>query len=172
MPDYWIDSSVYVSSRRGILAFDIAPRFWNYLHEFGLRGRVASPREVYVELQRHFGPQDDLIVWLRAREDTYLKIPTPNVQEQFSQIADYLVARYTPYQAQEFLRGADPWLVAHSVEEGGLIVTNEVPSQEPNPSRSTGLIDTKVKIPNVARAFGANTVSLTQMLRNLGVNDL
>ena len=64
------------------------------------------------------------------------------------------------------------WEIAHAIVSGGRVVTNEGRGNEPGPNRNSGLIDTKVRIPNVARHFGIATVSLPTMLRALGVNDL
>ena len=172
MPDYWIDSNIFIMARRGVLTFDIAPRFWSHLDTLGQAGRISSPLEVYNELNTHFPSSDPLITWVQARVNSHFTPPHNAVQTQFTRVSNHVIRRYTPSQVDEFLGGADPWLIAHAIESGGSVVTNETPTQEPGPNRNTGLIDTKVKIPNVCRHFGVATVSLSAMLRALGVNDL
>ena len=172
MPEFWIDSNIFMMARRGVFAFDISPRFWNHLDNFARSGRVSSPIEVYNELHNHFDSRDILIRWIRVRSDSHFEVAADPVQNQVTQIADYVIERYSRHQVDEFLRGADPWLIAHAAVSGGQIVTNERKTDEPNPNRTTGLMDCKIKIPNIGYFFGVSTTSLTGMLRGLGVNDL
>ena len=172
MPDFWIDANIYMMARRGILAFDIAPRFWNHLDHFARAGRIASPIEVCVELNNHFDSRDILIRWLRVRVNSHFAEADNFAQDYFTQIADHVIGRYSRAHADKFLTGADPWLIAHAIASGGRIVTNERPTREPGPNRNTGLIDTKVQIPNIGNHFGIASVPMITMLRDLGINDL
>ena len=135
-------------------------------------GHISSPVEVYDELNRKLRPGDSRRTWIRERRNSHFTAANEAVQVQFSRVSDYVRRRYTSLQSDEFISGADPWLIAHALVSGGSIVTNETLSQEPGPNRNTGLIDTRVKIPNVAHHFGIETVSLPIMLRAMGVNDL
>lgn len=172
MPEFWIDSNIYIRSKDGILALDIAPRFWGHLVRLADAGRTSSPIQVYGELLRHSSDGDLFDVWVKRFRNSLFTEPTAAALGQMELIIEYVMGRYTEFQATKFLGEADPWLIAHAVASGARIVTNEISSTEPRPNQITGLIDTKVRIPNVGRHFGIATVSLPTMLRALGVNDL
>lgn len=171
MPDFWIDSDVLISAKDGLLAFDIAPRFWVSFDAHVLAGHVSSPSKVYDELTTEFH-DDELAAWARERKDTHFVEPDDAVQASFTQIADYVLGIYAQAFADLFLDGADPWLVAYAMTHGGRVITLETMANLPNPNRQTGRIDSRVKIPNICSQFGVQIASLPQMLRELGVNDL
>lgn len=171
MPDFWIDSDVLISAKDGSLAFDIAPRFWISIDTHVHAGCISSLIKVYDELTTEFH-DDELAAWARERKETHFVVPDDAVQASFTQIADYVLAIYAQAFADPFLDGADPWLVACAMTRGGRVVTLETMASLPNPDRRTGLINAKVKIPNICIQFGIQPASLPQMLRGLGVNDL
>ena len=171
MPDFWLDSDVLISAKNGLLAFDIAPRFWAALDCHFEAVRISSPVMVYEELTSNYH-QDELADWARARRATHFTDANEQTQEQFTHIADYVVSAYEPAFAEAFLDCADPWLIAYAVCLGGVVVTGEAFGNLPNPNRRTGLIGARVKIPNVCARFNVQVVSLAGMLRALGVTDL
>ena len=172
MPDYWLDSSIYIRSRGGVLALDIAPRFWSHLVRLASTGRISSPVEVRDELLRHSDAGDPFNAWVMRHRNSLFASADATVEQQKWLVDEYVNRRYIQTHAARFRRGADPWLIAYAIASGGSIVTNETLTVEPGPNRNTGLIDTKPQIPNVARNFGATVASLPTMLRALGVNDL
>jgi len=171
MVDFWLDSDVQINAKEGELAFDIAPRFWANLDYHVAAGRVSSPVKVYEELTTEFH-DDELAAWARARKDTHYLPPDDAVYAALTRVADYVVATYAKAFADTFLDGADPWLVAYAMAYGGSVVTRETTANQPNPSRATNRVESKVKIPNICHHFGVRLVSLSDMLRELGVNDL
>ena len=172
MSEFWIDSNIYLRSRFGVLALDIAPRFWDHLANFGSVGRISSPVEVYNELLRNSLDGDQFNTWVKQHRNSLFTDINDNAQRNWGLISDYVERTYATNNAMEFMAGADPWLIAHAIESRGRIVTNESVTREPGHSQNTGLIDTKVRIPNVAQQFGVTRISLPDMLRALGVNDL
>ena len=171
-PPFWLDSNILVASQRGILAIDIAPGFWEALQRENLTGRIYSVEEIFQELTNHI--KDDPIMeplwaWSQARRETFFITPGQQESNALTLVNEYVVATYAPASCDEFLRGADPWLVAAAIAHGGSIVTNERPNNPPNPNLVTGLIDTRIKIPNVCRHFRVSTANLPQMMRGLGI---
>ena len=110
--------------------------------------------------------------WARERRNTHFVDPDEAGQASFTPIADYVLVIYSQAFADLFLDGADPWLVAYAMTYGGRVVTLETLASLPNPDRRTGLINSKVKIPNICNHFGVQLATLPEMLRELGVNDL
>ena len=176
MPEYWIDTDVFIQAKNGPYAFDVTPEFWALLDSMNEAGRVASSSLVYRELQR---VKDDLAEWARERrataEDAQLTLgpewarerratsmfvePDPDTQMAFQEVAQHVSERYDPNQAAMFLAAADPWLIAHAMASGGKVVTQETRAGE-NSKR--------VKIPNVCDAFGVESLNMDDMLRELG----
>ena len=160
MPDYWLDSNVFIEGRKGPYGFDIAPRFWSVIDEMVAVGRVSSSTLVYDELT---DVQDDLAAWARARRTAGL-FTQPNipVQEAFREVIEYVAQRFPDNQARRrFLDRADPWVIAHAIAKGGAVVSLE--GRDPDNSQ-------KVKIPNVCGHFHVPCDNTYQMLRDLGVS--
>ena len=100
--------------------------------------------------------------WIRDRRRTDLVVePNENVQLAMREIADYVNVNFPANRAATFLKGADPWVIAHAWATDGVVVTQE--SRVPANS-------TKVKIPNVCDEFGVRPINTYQMLRELGVS--
>jgi len=159
MPEFWLDTDSFITPKNGPYGFDIAPGFWSFLEQKANEGIIASSRLVYDEL--HDGAEDDLRAWADTRKDCgFFVEPDEQVQAACHRIADYVNANYPLHQAAEFLRGADPWVIAHANAHGGKVVTFEVAA--PNSQ--------KPKIPDVGRAFGVEAVNLYEVLRELGAS--
>ena len=159
MPDYWLDSNVFIEGKKGPYGFDIAPRFWELIDELVAEGRISCPVRVYDEL---LDGQNDLSTWDQSRRASGLFMePAEPVQEAFRQVTAYAMQRYPDNQARRrFLDRADPWVVAHAMAQGGKVVSLE----ERHLWSSL-----QVKIPNVGTHFNILCVNTYQMLRELGV---
>lgn len=157
MPEYWIDTNVFIQAKNGPYAFDIAPGFWALLDEMTAEGRIASSTLVRDEL---LVGMDELAEWARERRATSMFIePDLDTQVAFQEVAQHVSDRYDSNQAREFLAAADPWLIAHAIASGGKVVTQETRAGE-NSQR--------VKIPNVCDFFGVESMNMDDMLRELG----
>lgn len=159
MPAFWLDTSVLIRpNREGFYSFALAPTFWETIQRRSANGELSIPREVCNEL---INRGDDLASWAEERENSGLFVdPDQSVQDSLTQVSDYVVANYIDHRAQEFLGGADPWVIAHAIVDGARIVTYET---------SVDLTSTYPKIPNVARAFHIQSVNLFRMLQMLNI---
>ena len=114
---------------------------------------------VYDELVDH--SDDELAAWAKERKASRLFIePDEAVQTHASAIIDYVQAEYETSQAVNFLKGADPWIIAHAMDKGGRVVTMEV--RVPGNSK-------KVKIPNICSEFQVESIEIVRMCRELGL---
>ncbi len=159
MPRFWLDTNVFITPKNSYYSFDIAPGFWTFIDEQAEAGEIAAPALVYDEL---VGKSDDeLAEWARDRRGGPLFVqPSSSVQSALTRVADYVTSRYEPNQAADFLRGADPWVIAHAITQGGRVVTLE----EAVPATSK-----KAKIPNVCAHFHVECASFFETLRALGM---
>jgi hypothetical protein len=158
MPNYWLDADSLITTKNGPYGFDIAPSFWRFVEQKMNAGIVLSSSIVFNELEN--GDEDELFIWARQQKaNGHFVEPDVAVQTVFRQIATYVTQHYPQYQAAEFLRGADAWVIAHAKAYGGRVVSFEVPAPNSN----------KPKIPDVAIRFDIQTINIYQMVRELGI---
>jgi len=157
MAEFWLDTDSLITPSRGPYTFDILPPFWDFLEQKGEEGLVASSELVLVELMEG---DDPLKEWAKEQGVTLFHAPTQAVQERLSEIAERVThnSRFRPHHVAHFLEGADPWVIAHAKASGGRVVTFE--TSDPHSQRP--------KIPDVAREFGVECLTLYQMLAELG----
>lgn len=157
MPDYCLDSNVFIQAKNGPYGMDIVPAFWDWLDSQSEAGVIFSTQLVYDELA---AGDDELADWVKDRRTSGLFITTDeHVQQRFQDIANYIESHYDEVNARTFLAGADPWVVAHALIENAIVVTHE--TLVADNSR-------KVKIPNVCEAFQVDYINPYTMLRDLG----
>jgi hypothetical protein len=73
-------------------------------------------------------------------------------------ISDYVFTRYKQHQALDFSKGADPWVIAHALDDNGIVVTQES-SLRPDAQ--------KARIPDVCKHFDMRCIDGIQMLKDL-----
>ncbi|WP_027568391.1 DUF4411 family protein [Bradyrhizobium sp. URHA0013] len=154
---YCLDSNIFIQAQQGPYAMDIVPGFWKWLDKESDAGRIISCRTVYEEM---VGFGDELATWVKDRDGSpFFMPPDAAVQGAFGPIAGYVVNTYPQHNASEFLKGADPWLIARAQTHGMIVATGE---QLVDPT------STKPKIPNVCKQFGVEYMGPYEMLRQLG----
>lgn len=156
MADYWLDTNVFITPKNTFYAFDFAPGYWTFIEQQGEQGVLAASMMVYDELA---GDQnDELSEWVRAHRECGLFVQLDDaVQTQMGNVADHVQGIYETQHVERFLSGADPWVIAHALNDGGQVVTFE------NKKRPS-----KIKIPNVCDALDVGCTDLYDMLRALG----
>jgi hypothetical protein len=158
-PVYWLDTNVLIEAKNGPYQFDVAPVFWSALETQVSAGRIRVPKMVYEEIVGD-APKDELAKWLKLRKsDGFCVSPSKQVQASFQKLADHVVANYAPPYSFEFLKVADPWIIAHAMESKGVVVTFEVKSL------GTG----RVKIPNICADLDVPRMNLYAMMKALGI---
>jgi hypothetical protein len=154
-PPYWIDSNVLIQAKNGPYDFDRVPQFWTFISKEIENGRIKAPKFVYDELT---GATDWLANWCKQRKkDGLCENASRDVQQAYSDIANYVQANYTAHQAAVFLRGADGWVIAHAMVDGGTVVTHESDKSKKS----------KVKIPAICRQFGVTCLNTYEMNKEL-----
>jgi len=158
---YWLDANVLIEAKDGLYSFEIAGQFWIFLEEQASAGTICSSVQVYAEIMRWEGSEDALMKWAKPRRNSGL-FCTPGrvVQDKMREIGDYVIKTYDkrPAAVGKFLGGADPWIIAHAICDGGTVVSHEARLDK------AALVP---KIPNVCHAFGVGCISLPAMLKTL-----
>ena len=156
MADFWLDTDTFIRSKNEAYGFDLAPGFWKLIDQKAKEGIIASSITVYRELVKG---KDYLAEWTRQRENSGLfVIPNKQVQDQNKLIVSYVNRTYAPHKVQTFLKGADPWMIAHAKVDGGEVVTFETRG------------GSEIKIPDIADEFHVRCINVWDLLRILRVS--
>ncbi len=155
---FWLDCNVFVQAKNLYYAFDLAPGFWLKIMDCSKSGQICCPMMVYTEIAKG---GDDLTEWAtKAKSLDFFTDPDRSVQKQLARVLAHVNAKdkYHPAQAAKFMSGADPWVIAAAMANGGTVVTQE---------KLVGADSSKVKIPNICNEFGVPYLNSYEMLRKL-----
>jgi hypothetical protein len=150
---YWLDADVYIQASNG--PYKRVPQFWAFLTEQLKLGNIRSPKIVYDEVS---AGNDEVAKWFAPRKGEGLCVSaSPAVQTDYGKIADYVFEKFKPYQAEEFLRGGDGWVIAHAMDSRGKVVTQE----------SLRKVEAKIKVPTICKALSVPCINTYDLLDEL-----
>jgi hypothetical protein len=148
---FWLDANVFVEAKNRYYKFERVPKFWSFLSAQIQVGSICSPKAVYDELMPY---RDQLSAWVKTRKAKGLCVnPNDDIQSHFSRVANHVATKYPRHRSEEFLSGADPWVIAYSLHFGGTVVTQESTSRRK-----------KVRIPTVCIEFDVRCIDTFEML--------
>lgn len=154
---YCIDTNVLIQAWQKYYSPKLCPEYWDVLNKLGKQGRIFMSEVVYNEISR---AEDELFAWLK--EST---IPKKKIDESVTKCLQDLYAKnlYHKYLVDNTKARslADPWIIAHAMNEKATVVTKE----EKITARNTN----RIKIPNVCENMGIRWINDFQMLEELGV---
>lgn len=159
---FFLDSSVFIESKKNYYAPDICSAFWQWLSmECLSNSNIRSIQDVLDELK---AGNDDLPRWVQARLPEDFFMPTAKDVDIFNEhrrMHDELVQRtdLNGAKIRNFLAKADLWLIAAAKTKGGCVVTNE--------RANSGI--RSIKIPAIAEYFGVKSCTIFDVMRALGV---
>lgn len=154
--DYLLDTNIFIEAKRRYYGMDICPGFWEWLDQAQTRGIVASVTPVCDELR---DGNDELAEWAKGRSHTgwFFSVDDATTQQHYAEIVRYVHGLpFTQAARDEFLRVADPWLIAKARAINATVVTHE--AFDP-------YIRRKILIPNVCRNFGLTCLDTFDLLR-------
>ena len=131
--------------------------YWDVLNDLGARGRIFLPKMVFEEITR---TDDDLAKWLKESH-----IPAYKIDEHVTECLKKIFANNPAHKnlvdntKQRSL--ADPWVIAHALKEGAILVTKE--------EKITAINTTKIKIPNVCDNMGVLWINDFQLVEELNI---
>lgn len=156
---YLLDTNVFIEAKNRYYGFDIVPSFWEWLDRRQSSHEIASILPVYDELAQG---NDDLSDWVKARKASgwWLDVADQEIQESYGEIVTWVMSQgFTQAAKDEFLTGADPWLIAKARALGVKVVTHE--QLDLNAKR-------KVFIPVVCKHFGVAYLDTFELIRSFG----
>lgn len=158
---YLLDANVFIEANKSYYRIKNFTSFWHWLDAQQAGGVIASIQVVDREL---LDGDDELVSWAKKREHTgwFLPVDTEDTQLKYGEVADWVMSQpqYTWPNQTQFLKRADGWVIAKAAVIGATVVTLE--------KFETDLNCHRVKIPNVCRAFGVQSLNTFDMMQQLG----
>ncbi|MET3395597.1 hypothetical protein ABIC33_006273 [Variovorax sp. 1140] len=155
---YLLDANTLIEAKNRYYQMRFCPGYWTWLTRNKDAGRLASVESVSTELRRG---NDELAQWVVTQSDLFLSESDETTQQAFAEIAAHVANQAATMKAgalEEFLSGADPWLIAKARVTGYIVVTHERLNME---SRR------KFLIPNVCSHYGVECINTFDMLNRL-----
>jgi len=153
-----IDANCFIQAKNSYYGFDFCPGYWQWIDDQNQLGVVFSLDKIADELT---GMQDELSHWAKQKSSSFfLPIDAPTLVS-YQQIVTWANgASFTPQAIPEFLRGADPFLVAYALAHGHTVVSHE---RLLNPNQRN-----KIKIPAVCQQFGVPYITVFDLIKSTG----
>lgn len=155
---YLLDSNTLIEAKNRYYNMNFCPAYWQWIRIQHEALEVSSISLVGDELKHG---HDELADWAKDNPDLFLDVSDEATQNAFSQIAEYLSGQASAMKEgalEEFLSGADPWLIAKAMACDAIVVTHE----KYNPD-----IKRKFLIPNVCEYFNVSWIDTFELLQKL-----
>ncbi len=155
---YLLDANTFIQAKNTYYHMAVCPGYWRWIEAQSLIGDVASIESVRDELLKG---NDELHHWAQSNKDVFLPVSDVQTQDAFGQIAAHAAAlapAMKPGALNEFLDGADPWLIAKAMSHNAIVVTHE--KHDPQIKR-------KILIPNVCEHFSIPYINTFDLLLKL-----
>jgi len=157
---YCLDTNVLIEAWNKYYSPEICPEYWNVLNMFGEQGRIFIPKMVYDEVVR---TEDNLAAWLKG-----CKIPIIEIDGQVTKCLKTIYdTNETHKQLVDNIRNrslADPWVIAHAMNEFAVVVTKE--------TKETAVSSKRIRIPNVCDNMGISWINDFEMIKELNIKFL
>lgn len=153
---YLLDSNTLIEAKNRYYRMTTCPAYWSWVQRSHRAGVVASIEPVGIELRRG---NDELAEWAKNQEGLFLPVSDEATQQAFARVAEYVASQAPMMKTgalEEFLGGADPWLMAKAMTiPGAIVVTHEQLNLQ---------LRRKYSIPNVCEPFGVACIDTFELL--------
>ncbi len=154
---YCLDSNVLIQAWQKYYSPKYCPSYWDLLNQLGNQKQILIPQMVYDEIVR---TDDELSEWLKASQ-IEVKPITNAVTTLLRKIYDADPFHKFLVDNKKGRSLADPWVIAHAIDENAIVVTKE--------EKVTALNTNKIKIPNVCDNMKVPWMNDFEMISELGV---
>jgi predicted nucleic acid-binding protein len=154
---YCLDANVLIQAWQKYYNPKFCHDYWEVLTELGKQERIFIPELVFEEITR---TEDDLSKWLKSSKILIEKISEPVtkcLQEIY--LANPVHKNLVDNSKARSL--ADPWVIAHAMNESAIVVTKE--------EKVTALSSKRIKIPNVCYNMGIRWINDFQFIHEIGI---
>ncbi|WP_092305441.1 DUF4411 family protein [Pseudomonas sp. NFIX28] len=153
-----LDANTLIEAKNRYYGMTICPGYWSWLLLQSQAFELASIVPVKDELTKG---KDELAQWAKDNSALFHEISDERTQEAFGQVVSAIAVQSEKMKVgalDEFLSGADPWLIAKAITTGAAVVTHEVLNLE---------VKRKFIIPNVCEMFGVPYMNTFELLNKL-----
>ncbi|EMW7171252.1 DUF4411 family protein [Vibrio fluvialis] len=155
--NYLLDANTFIEAKNRYYSMAICPGYWQWILQSNTQSGVASIQFIKEELTNG---NDELAQW--AKDNPHLFVANDDAQTQgaYAKVVTYVMGLHGMKNGaqDEFLRGADPWLIAKAMTTGAVIVTHEKLDRH---------IRRKILIPNVCEHFNVQYIDTFELLHEL-----
>lgn len=155
---YLLDTNVFITAKQRYYGFQLCPGFWDWLIDANGRGLVFSHQQVLSELT---AIGDELATWAAGPGvGLFLQMDQATTTAMQTVTSWVMRGQFRDFAKNEFLSGADPFLIACALAHNHTVVTEEVFLQH---------TARRVKIPEVCQILNVRYMTTFQMLSQEGV---
>jgi hypothetical protein len=154
---YLLDANTFIEAKNRYYSMSICPGFWQWILHSNSISKVASIIFIKDELTNG---NDELAEWAKENPHIFLANDDHSTQSAYVQVAQHVMDQTQMKDGahEEFLSGADPWLIAKAITTGATIVTHEKLDRN---------IKRKVLIPNICEHFNVPYINTFELLNEL-----
>lgn len=160
---YLIDANVFIEAKNRYYNMSFCPAFWDWLLRECAGQNIFSIQNILAELTNG---NDELATWADGNRHFFLPVSDEPTQRNLASVVSFVdnQQRMLPMSAgamNEFLRGADTWLIAKAMTVGATVVTHE---------RLDLQCRRKFLIPNICRNFNVDYMDTFTLLHKLNAS--
>ena len=158
---YLLDSNTFIQAKNFHYNPNFCSAYWDWILKMNQNNRLFSISFVYDELIKG---NDFLVNWSKTNSSLFVDCEDLTTQSELIIISDYVEknkAEMAVNAFPEFMKGADPWLIAKAKSLNATVVTHETFNPQ---------IKKKFLIPNVAKEFDVPCMTPFQMLLKESAN--
>lgn len=155
--NYLLDANTFIEAKNRYYSMSICPGYWQWILQSNAQAGVASIGFIKDELTNG---NDELAQWAKDNPHLFIANDDQPTQIAYTQVVQHVMTltQMKNGAQAEFLRGADPWLIAKAMTTGAKIVTHEKLDRN---------IKRKILIPNVCEHFGVEYIDTFELLHEL-----
>ncbi len=155
---FCLDANVLIQAWQKYYSPKFCPDYWLILNELGKQKIIFLPEYVYEEIIR---TDDDLSKWLKKSDIPIHKI-SESVTKCLKSIYSFNPIHKNLVDNTKARSLADPWIIAHAIDERATVVTKE--------DKVTAINSNKIKIPNVCDNMSVRWINDFQFIEELGIH--
>lgn len=157
MSYYLLDANTFIEAKNRYYSMTICPGFWQWITNSNKAKQIESISFVADELKKG---NDKLAEWAKENPQIFDTCDDEATQNAYIKVANLVMSLegFKPNAKDEFLIGADPWLIAKSIVLNATLVTHE----KYNPD-----IKRKILIPNICQYFKVPYLNTFELLEKL-----
>jgi hypothetical protein len=153
---YLLDANTLIEAKNRYYRMTVCPAYWSWVQRSHGAGTVSSIEPVGAELRRG---NDELAEWAKNQKSLFMPVSDEATQQAFAEVAAHVASQAAvmkPGALEEFLDGADPWLIAKAMTlHEAVVVTHEQFNLQ---------MRRKYSIPNVCQHFGLTWIDTFELL--------